>query len=293
MTTDEKQDDFLEQFFQSDTVAFEFDKIFDLDIDSSATVSTPFNLSLVWEIALEQKNPSEHYDLNETIDIVKQMYKEQVAKTEELQYELDTYRIKTEELQYELDTYRIKSIISTWRDDLAKHFIEIVENMPGNIYVRRPSDAILNEIKQQIVYSIEQISITEEPLFLYDCYMIIADNSEANVGTKYTYKSNIWLITNQSIYELYMYSQGKQCIHNDANIVQIMPSRDNTPMPYGTFYGFVKHKTIQYKSIPALQKFCASRGHIGTCTYQYSSRESDKYYMTMIKKLRDTFIELC
>ena len=51
-------------------------------------------------------------------------------------------------------------------------------------------------------------------------------------------------------------------MHDNANIIQIMNTRDNTPMPYGSFYGFVKNKRIHKTCIPVLQKFSASRGHI-------------------------------
>jgi hypothetical protein len=190
---------------------------------------------------------------------------------------------KIKQLQHELDTYRIKPITPTWREDLEQHFTTLVENMSGN--VRRPSDITLNEIKIQILHSIEEISKTEEPLFLYDTYMIMNDNAE---HTTYTSKSNMWLITNQSIYELYKHYEGKHSTYN----VQMMYYESPSRMPYGTFYGFVKHKTIQYEMIPALQKFCASHGLVGT-THPRDHYRTEGQYDSMMKKLRDTILALC
>jgi len=252
---DEKENNFLEQFFQLDVPVstFEFDKVFELDMQPIVSTSTSFDLSLVWETTSDQQNPFTHHDLNETIDAVKKLYKEQIIKTTGLQEkynileqisnetittlqhelhmqhstadakvsdayitlgiaeqkynelyaiynqllddveEADTNGSKTEkthqetlsdlvhkmvvlrsttdaqlseaydayrkleemykkqithieQLQQMIDTYSVKPILPTWREDLQCHFINIVNDMPGNIYVRRPSQHVLDEI---------------------------------------------------------------------------------------------------------------------------------------------------
>ena len=210
-------------------------------------------------------------DAHDAYKKLEEMYKQRVEQTEQL--------------QHILDTYYTKPILPTWREDLQCHFTDIVGSVSAHTLHASYHNAF-DEIKTQIEQSIEHISKTEDPLFLYDIYNVYSDCD--GYSTRYTFRSNIWLITNQSIYELCRHFKGK----HGTYVIEVKEYNNyHTPMPYGTFYGFVKRKTIQYKTIAALHAFSSSRGCVG----KYSQREvsANEHYDNTMKKLRDTILALC